>query len=145
VLWQKFEEFRRGTNFLAWALRISDYKVMNFRQKQARRVAFADNVRDALMAEVASREVEAASASLQALPNCMERLTQSDRRMVTQCYAEGESVRQLAHAMGRSPQSIHHSLRRIRNWLLECIQRELRQADTSAPVPHDASDKEGGI
>jgi RNA polymerase sigma factor (sigma-70 family) len=37
VLWQKFDEFRRGTNFLAWALRIADYKVMNFQQKQSRR------------------------------------------------------------------------------------------------------------
>jgi len=145
VLWQKFDEFSRGTNFLAWALRIADYKVMNFQQKQSRRVAFVDSLRDALMAEVASREAEVASASLNALPNCMERLAQNDRRMVTLCYAEGESVRQLAHAMGRSPQSVHHSLRRIRNWLLECIQRELRKAEMSAPTSHNVSDKEDRI
>lgn len=143
VLWQKFDEFSRGTNFLAWALRIADYKVMNFKQKQARRIAFVDSLRNALMAEVASREAEACSASLKALPGCMERLTQDDRRMVTQCYAEGESVRRLADAMGRSPQSVHHSLRRIRNWLLQCISRELRQADAPSPMPHDIQE-EGG-
>lgn len=141
VLWQKFDEFSRGTNFLAWALRIADYKVMNFQQKQARRVAFTDSLRDALMAEVASREAEATSASLQALSGCMERLTRDDRRMVTLCYAEGESVRQLADAMGRSPQSVHHSLRRIRNWLLECIHRELKRADTPTPIPHGIPDE----
>lgn len=146
VLWQKFDEYSRGTNFLAWALRIADYKVMNFRQKQSRRLAFDDSLRDALMAEVVSREAEAASASLRVLPHCMERLAPPDRRMVTLCYAEGESVRELAHAMGRSPQSVHHSLRRVRNWLLECIQRELRQADNPTTlIPRNVSDGEGQI
>jgi len=145
VLWQKFDEFSRGTNFLAWALRIADYKVMNFQQKQARRVAFTDSLRDALMVEVANREAEATAAGLKALSRCMERLTQNDRRMVTLCYAEDESVRQLADAMGRSPQSVHHSLRRIRNRLLECIHRELRQEDVPIPTPHSIPGQEGGI
>ena len=64
--------------------------------------------------------------------------------MVTLCYAEGVSVRQLADAMGRSPQSVHHSLRRIRNWLLDCIHRELRQADMPTAILHGISDKEDG-
>ena len=71
VLWQKFDEFSSGTNFLAWALRIADYKVMNFQQKQARHMAFADSLRDALMAEVANREAEATSANIEALSSAL--------------------------------------------------------------------------
>ena len=63
---------------------------------------------------------------------------------MTLCYAEGESVSRVADAMGRSPQSVHNSLRRIRNWLLDCIRRELKQADMSAPVHRNLLKEEDG-
>ena len=74
----------------------------------------------------------------------MERLAQNDRRMVTLCYAEGVPVPEVADAMGRSPESIYHSLRRIRNWLLDCIHRELKQAETPASIPYDILKEEDG-
>jgi RNA polymerase sigma-70 factor, ECF subfamily len=134
VLWQKFDEFTPGTNFLAWALRIADRKVMNFQTTQSRRTAFTAGLRDALMAEVGHVEADAAAADLTALAGCMERLAQNDRQVITLCYAEGEPVSRVADTLGRSPQSVHNSLRRIRNWLLDCIQRELRREDLSTPV-----------
>ena len=132
VLWQKFDEFRPGTNFLAWALRIADHKVMDFHKKRSRHMAFTTGLRDALLVEMAGRGAETPATSLTALSRCMEHLTPSDRRMVTLCHGEGVPVRQIADVMGRSPQSIHHSLRRIRKWLLECIHRELKRADVPA-------------
>jgi RNA polymerase sigma-70 factor, ECF subfamily len=137
ALWQKFDEFKSGTNFLAWALRIADYRVMKFYTKQSRRDAFTASLRDALMADVAVRATEEdAATSLAALTGCMERLTENDWKMVTLCYAEGLPVRQVADAMGRSPQSVHNSLCRIRKWLLDCIQRNLRASDMPTAV-HD--------
>ena len=138
VLWQKFDEFKPGTNFLAWALRIADHKVMKFQTKQSRRAAFTSTLRDALMVDVAERSANEAVASLTALSACMDRLTDTDRRMVTLCYGENVPVRQVADALGRSPQSVHHSLCRIRKWLIDCIDRELRRADAPAPIPHHA-------
>jgi RNA polymerase sigma-70 factor, ECF subfamily len=137
VLWQKFDEYGPTSNFLAWALRIADYKVMNFQQKRARQTLFADNLRNALMAEVASRTTEASAACLAALSGCMERLAQNDRHIMTLCYAQGEPVSRIADALGRSPQSVHNSLHRIRNWLLDCIHRELNRSEMPAPTRHD--------
>lgn len=132
VLWQKFDEFQPGTNFLAWALRIADHKVMDFHKKQSRHMAFTTSLRDALLVEIADRGTETAATSLTALSRCMEHLTPSDHRMVMLCHSEGVPVRQIADVMGRSPQSVHHSLRRIRKRLLECIHRELKQAGAPA-------------
>jgi RNA polymerase sigma-70 factor, ECF subfamily len=129
VLWQKFDEFRAGTNFLAWALRIADYQVMKFRTKQARLVAFTARLRNAMMADIAERSAEEAAAGLTALSGCMDRLAASDRKLVTLCYGESVPVRQIADALGRSPQSVHHSLCRIRNWLLGCVRRELSREE----------------
>lgn len=134
VLWQKFGEFKSGTNFLAWALRVADHKVMNFRTTQSRRAMFTASLRDSLIGEIANRKAVDAADSLSALASCMERLAQGDRKMVTQCYAEGVPVLQVANNLGRSPESVYHSLRRIRNGLLNCIHRELKRAE----IPNSA-------
>ena len=57
VLWQKFDEFRPGTGFLAWALCIAQHKAMNFQKKQARRSVFAAGLRDALLPKLTSGEL----------------------------------------------------------------------------------------
>jgi RNA polymerase sigma-70 factor, ECF subfamily len=144
VLWQKFDEFKPGTNFLAWALRVADRKVMNFQTRQSRRVAFTAGLRDALIAEIASRKTEDVADSLTALARCMERLAHGDRRMVTLCYAEGVPVPELADDLGRSSESVYHSLRRIRNGLLDCIHRELKHAGTPASAEHTIPTEEDG-
>jgi RNA polymerase sigma-70 factor, ECF subfamily len=136
VLWRKFDEFKPGTNFLAWALRVADRKVMNFRTTQSRRVAFHTSLRDVLITEIANRKAEDADDSLTALAGCMERLAQSDQSMVKLCYAEEVPIPQLADKMGRSPESIYHSLRRIRVLLLDCIRRELKRAERPAFTQH---------
>ncbi len=142
VLWQKFDEYRPGTNFLAWALRIANYKVMKFRTQQSRRMTFIARLRDALEAEFVSRRSEDAATNYAALSGCMDRLTTTDRQMATLCYGESVPVRQVAVAMGRSPESVHRSLRRIRKSLLDCIHRELRQADAPAPVDDNLFEKD---
>lgn len=134
TLWQKFDEFRPGTSFVAWALRVAQHKAMNFQKKQTRRTISAASVHDALMNEFAARTSDAATTGLASLADCMDKLTQNDQRMVKLCYVEGVPVRQLAAALGRSPESVHNTLHRIRNWLLNCIHRELKQADTPAHI-----------
>ena len=128
-MWRKFGEFESGTNFLAWALRIADYQVMRHRTKQARLMAFSARLREAMMGDVAGRDADEAAAGLTALSGCMDRLAPADREMVTLCYGESVPVRRIADSLGRSPSSIHHSLCRIRKWLLGCVRRELRRED----------------
>jgi RNA polymerase sigma-70 factor, ECF subfamily len=144
VLWQKFNDFRPGTNFVAWALRIAQHKVMDFQKQQKRRVVFTASLRDALMAEITIRSTEAETTILTALSGCMDKLTPSDQRIVNLSYVEGVPIRQIADAMGRSPESVHNSLHRIRGWLLACIQRELKQTGNPAPIHHSIAREEDG-
>jgi RNA polymerase sigma-70 factor, ECF subfamily len=134
VLWEKFDGFEPGTNFLAWALRIAYHKVMKFRTQRSRRAALTDKLRETLTASFAGRSATDAAAGIAALSRCMDRLAQVDRQLATLCYGENVPVRQVAEAVGRSPESVHRSLRRVRKWLLECIQRDLRQAEAATAV-----------
>jgi RNA polymerase sigma-70 factor, ECF subfamily len=128
VLWQKFDEFEPGSNFLAWALRVADFKAMNFRDIQSRRAVFTDDLRTALMTEIASRGSGNDDTALEMLSDCTDKLSQEDQRLLKLCYAEGIPIRQLANAMGRPPKGIQKSLYRIRTRLLECIRREAERA-----------------
>jgi RNA polymerase sigma-70 factor (ECF subfamily) len=129
VLWEKFDEFQPGTSFLAWALRIAQYKAMDHLKKRGRRAAFHARLQDLLASEITEQDNEAVAAGLNALSGCMDRLPSGDRELVTSCYGESKPVRELANQLGRSPQSVHNSLHRIRKTLLECVQRTLHQTD----------------
>jgi RNA polymerase sigma-70 factor, ECF subfamily len=142
VLWQKFPEFKPDTNFVAWALRIAEHKAMDFQKKQSRRLAFTANLRNTLMAEIAQRSPETATANLTALSRCMDRLTQNDRKIATLCYGESVPVRRVAEVVGRSPESVHRSLRRIRKWLLDCIRRESNDPGAPAAARDNALNEE---
>jgi len=129
VLWQKFDEFEPGTNFLAWALRIAQHKAMDSLKKRGRRSAFNAKLQDVLATEVAQQDGQVVAAGLNALSGCMDRLPLSDRELVTSCYGKSVPVHEVADQLGRSPQSIHNSLHRIRNVLLDCVQHKLQQAE----------------
>lgn len=133
VLWQKFDDFESGTSFLAWALRIAQHKALNYRKKQARRAAFNAELSDSLLLEIAARSEETTTANLAALSGCIDKMAQNDQRLVKLRYIEQIPIRQLADAMGRSPESVHNSLHRIRNGLLDCIRREINHADSCGP------------
>jgi RNA polymerase sigma-70 factor, ECF subfamily len=128
VLWEKFDDFRPESNFLAWALRIAQHKAMDFQKSRARRSAFWKvDLQESLMAAMA--EADATDDGLAALSNCVARLDEGDRRLIQRCYGDGVPVRQVAADLGRSPQSVHNSLRRIRGVLLDCIERVAKQED----------------
>lgn len=126
VLWQKFDEFQTGTNFLAWALRVAQFKARDFQKSRARRASlWSHELQAAMIGDLCDREAASAHAKLAMLADCIERLAQGDRQLVQVCYGDGISVRQIADQTGRSPQSVHNSLRRIRLALLHCVNRVL--------------------
>lgn len=130
VLWQKFDEFEPGTNFLAWALRIAQFKAMDFRKSRTRREAhWKPELQAAMIADVAGRDDKNAEDDLARLVECMNKLGDGDRQLVQACYGDDVPVREIADLSGRSPQSVHNSLRRIRLTLLECIERLLDRED----------------
>jgi RNA polymerase sigma-70 factor (ECF subfamily) len=73
-------------------------------------------------ASVSAQQVTARSEALQ---GCLQRLPQSDRSLVEQCYGSDAKIKDVADALGRSAGAIYTSLCRIRQALLTCIERKL--------------------
>ena len=135
VLWRKFDQYQPGTNFFAWACRITRYEVLKYRERRARAARLLDpDVFDQL-AEVAIKQVEHLDEfHRRALVDCMDRLSDGDRDLMRRRYAEAMEVQAIAAAMNRSPNAVSKSLGRIRRLLLDCINSDAnirqRQGDT---------------
>lgn len=125
VLWEKFEEFKPGTNFVAWACRIAYYKALQFRQKQSRfPLVLSHELTDLVSQESISR-VDADDSRSQALEKCLKKLKLKDRELLSLRYRQDGTAKAAAEAIGRGVESVRHSLIRIRLALLECVRRTL--------------------
>ncbi len=125
VLWRKFDSFELGTNFFAWACKIARFQVMKHRERQGRSARLFDtSLLEKLAAEACDERV-VRGVPLQALENCLGKLSEIDRSLIRRRYQPGTTVQQLAADVGRTANSLSKSLGRIRRVLLECIDRTL--------------------
>lgn len=125
VLLKKAEDFEPGTTFGAWACRIAYYEVLADRKKRKNdRLMFDDDVLNVL-AEDAGKQLESLDERAIALEECMKQLTSSQRRTLIERYSPGGSVKAMAAALGRSPNSMSLTLHRLRTILADCVQRKL--------------------
>ena len=131
VLWRKFDQYRPGTNFAAWACRIAHYEVLKFRERRAREErVFSSEFVEALAVESVGA-MDLLDARRDALVRCLGKLNKRDRQLVTRRYQERATTRSVATVLGRSVQGTRKALHRIRMALLACIQRTLAAEERS--------------
>jgi RNA polymerase sigma-70 factor, ECF subfamily len=125
VLWQKFAQYQRGTNFLAWAMRIAQIEVLNFRKSRPAGHVFVSEEALTQVAESQVRQAVDSAAELRQrlLEKCIDKLGAIDRELLDVSYRQDCRVKDIAAQLGRSSQSICNSLRRIRRELLRCVDR----------------------
>lgn len=125
VLWRKRATYEPGTNYFAWAFTIARLQVMAFRARQARKGLLFDDDLLEKIAKVAGSESEQYDRRSAALQNCLQKLTTSQRDLISRRYQPNGAVNSLAAAVGKSPKAVSASLRRVRDKLRQCIERTL--------------------
>lgn len=126
TMWNKFDSFTPGTDFVSWAITISRFETLNYmRYRRRSRLQFDQELVELLAAEFGSRTVEVADARRRALKTCLASLPSEDGRLIENRYSNNLGSRQLSELVGRSQASVCNSLRRIRESLLGCIERQL--------------------
>ena len=135
VLWQKFEEFRSGTDFFAWARQVARYQVLYFRQRQQRsRVKFTDAFLEAVAATAADN-AEQLEAEQRALAECMEKLKARQREIITLRFAPEATTQSVAAQLGMTTDAVYKALSRIQATLLECIEQAIDEATKKGTGP----------
>ena len=123
-MWRKADDFQPGTNFFAWACAIARYKVLEARAKDRRdRLVFDDALVEKLAAE-AEQHTAVTTIDGDALADCLEQLPENQRELIERRYGPGGTLKGLAEQTGRTSQSLGVTLFRVRQALMDCIQRK---------------------
>jgi RNA polymerase sigma-70 factor (ECF subfamily) len=128
VLWNKFGEFKPGSNFFAWASRIAYFEVLSLMKQPRRSRTFSDEALE-LLANEATVVSEQSSDRYEALEECLGHLNPTDRALLQERYYYQRPPKQIASLQSRSIHSVYRGLSRIHNLLLECVQRSLSRED----------------
>lgn len=123
VLWQKFDKFDLDSSFSAWACQIAHFTVLDYLKKKRRsRIVFDDELVARLAETRQSREAVHLSDRA-SLTECVEKLSESDRKLIKFCYAAKRNIKTAAAALDRPVASVYMSLVRVRRLLMDCIRR----------------------
>ncbi len=128
VIWNKWDQFEEGTNFLAWGRAIARLEVFRFRRTYNNKVTFLDDSMLDLVAKRAEAISEMTEMRQEALANCVSQLREKDRQLIEMRYQPGVNGDKVAEKLGRPANSVYQSLSRIRRVLVECVQHRLAEA-----------------
>lgn len=126
VLIQKRNEFRPGTNFIAWAFRVAYFKATTWRRDRSRegRVVLRENEFQEIAA-AAEQHFAKQPSIIEALNRCVARLPDEDQELIRIKYVEKRSLASHAAAIGCRPNSLHKSISRLRLVLRNCVRKSM--------------------
>jgi len=127
VLWRKLDEFEPGSDFVAWALRIARYEVLNYRKRQNRDRGLFSAETEELLAQHAVDMAHVSDDRRDALKACLEKLSVRDRELIRLRYQPGATTRDVSERVGRSLKAVYKALNRIHEQLLLCVRRGLAE------------------
>jgi RNA polymerase sigma-70 factor (ECF subfamily) len=132
---QKYSEFEPGTNFKAWAMQITRYKILSHYQRQTkhdRMLHLTPELAETLADPTLESDLEPALENeRKALRTCLKKVKGRNRILVLKRYGEGLSCQEVAQAVHWTVNAVYVALSRIRDALERCIGSELRAMDGS--------------
>lgn len=135
VLWEKFDQFERGTNFNAWAREIARYRVLRYRQVHAGDTPIMDpGVLELLAQRLDETDPAKEEKFADMLVGCVERLCDADRELIQLRYHQSVQVKKLAERLNRSENAISQSLGRIRRSLRKCVEDGIKLREEGEPT-----------
>lgn len=125
VLWEKFGEFRAGGDFKAWACGIARFKALAWlRDKGRDRLVLDTDVVELIAAEAWQGE-SLRDRRREALELCLEKAPAAERELLVRAYQPAAKMQDVAATSGRSVGGFYQWLYRMRQLLLECVERQL--------------------
>jgi RNA polymerase sigma-70 factor, ECF subfamily len=124
-LWDEFDRYVPGSSFAAWSLTVAHYEVLTWRKRASRSKLVFDDALVELMGKEREVVERAAGPRQEALADCLQELTENNRRLIAECYGAGRKIKEVAAKLERTEASVYKALERIRSALHQCIERKL--------------------
>jgi RNA polymerase sigma-70 factor, ECF subfamily len=125
ALWRSFDEFTPGRDFSRWAKGVAFNRVLTFRKRKRRGgTPQSDEFLEAVHS-ADDRQADLAISRLHALEQCVRRLPDADRKLVSLRYNGKQTIPEVATQLDRSTSGVSKALRRIRRALAKCVKQAL--------------------
>jgi RNA polymerase sigma-70 factor (ECF subfamily) len=131
VLWEKFDSFREGADFRAWAFGVARYEVLAWLRDKGRDRLVLDEAVVTKLAEETAQDEPRMERQRVALEVCLEKVAPDQRRLLMRAYSEDSRIQEVARGSGRTVPGFYQWLHRMRRMLLDCIRRALAQEASS--------------
>ncbi len=126
MMWDKFDDFKEGSNFLAWGITIARYRVLEFRNKKRRRkeIQFDNTVLESLQEDQEKRQ-DKTNEFLTYIKSCYQKLPEQDKRIILMRYHEGQKIKDMAGVLGKTVQTVYRNISRVQGSLLICLKQAI--------------------
>lgn len=120
-----FDEYDPERPFVAWAIGIARYRIMESRhQNQRKPLLLGDEALDKLSGAMIA-EAEQIEHRLEALDHCIGRLNPKHQQVLEQRYQGQKSHKVIAQSIGIKEKSVSILLWRIRQILADCVTQRI--------------------
>ena len=125
---ENFDQYDRSRPFGAWLIGIARMRIAeSYRKKGRSPIVFSNDVMESITSAFIAAEPEV-SDRLQALRDCMGKLSERHRRVIDLRYTRHKSSHQIADQVGGNAEAVDSMLYRIRLALRDCIARAMEEA-----------------
>ena len=126
TVWEKFDEYERGTDFLSWAIKIANYKMLEFWRADKKHGGIRFNERLIKEIELDARKyAEDPNMYLPHLYDCIKKLNKEDLKLVQLKYYQNLKVKEISARFGKSFSFVYKNLTRIYEVLQVCVRRSM--------------------
>jgi RNA polymerase sigma-70 factor (ECF subfamily) len=126
VMWQKFTDFKAGTNFISWGISIAHYKILDYRRNKQKDGKLCQYNNDLL--EQFGYEVTKSSAlfdeKFALLRNCIEKLKGRYLTIIKLRFQEDLNPSVIADRCGISISNVYQILSRAYHMLISCVNKQ---------------------
>lgn len=122
--WEKFAEFDRSQDFVAWACGIAHFKVLAYFRSTKKLASLTDALLLQMHTEIVSLG-ELLDRQHDAVQDCLALLPATDRELIRLRYAAGYAVKAISDETGRTVAAVYKSLQRIHERLFQCVNQRL--------------------
>ena len=82
TMWEKYDTYQQGTDFVAWAVTIAKYKILEFRRKNKAKNLLLDDAVLTLLEEDSRNLFDDTEQRTRALRQCVQKLPKKDRDFI---------------------------------------------------------------
>lgn len=128
VVCDQWADFRPGTNFQAWAMRIARNKIHTLTRSARRLILLSPEAMEGIERAAAA---ESRPGWLEAVQNCMEGLEERARTLLSLRYQKGLSGQEIALKLQMPVTAVHMALSRARASVGRCVEGRLAEGEPS--------------